>query len=206
MDSPLHQNSVDVAIIGAGFSGTMAVIHLLRQTDDRITVGLVERTAQFGRGLAYKTRDATHRLNVPAAKMGAFSEDIGGFYHWLQSRPERLRAVGIHTLHPMLLCRECFSENTSRTCWRRQKPLRRACKKLLTKQSTWCRCLMARFASNSPPLRPSLPTRWFSRLVIFHRAIHRSRTARFTKAIATWLILGPTKLAANCRSPEMYWY
>jgi uncharacterized NAD(P)/FAD-binding protein YdhS len=99
MDSPLHQNSVDVAIIGAGFSGTMAAIHLLRQTDDRITVGLVERTAQFGRGLAYRTRDATHRLNVPAAKMGAFPDDIEGFYRWLQSRPEHLRAVGIHTLH-----------------------------------------------------------------------------------------------------------
>src|SRR6266446_6690364 len=90
----------------------------------------------------------------------------------------------------MLLCRECFSENTSRTCWRRQKPLNRACKKLLTKRSTLCRCLMARFASNSPLLRRLLLIKWFSRLVIFHRAIHRSRTARFTKAIATWLILG----------------
>src|SRR5260221_12954300 len=68
--------------------------------DDRITVGLVARTAQFGRGLAYRTRDAIHRLNVTAANMCAYSEDIGGFYHWLQSRPERLRAVGIHTLHP----------------------------------------------------------------------------------------------------------
>jgi uncharacterized NAD(P)/FAD-binding protein YdhS len=32
--------------------------------------------------------------------MGAFSDDIGSFYRWLQSRPERLRAVGVHTLHP----------------------------------------------------------------------------------------------------------
>jgi uncharacterized NAD(P)/FAD-binding protein YdhS len=100
MDSPLHQNPVDVAIIGAGFSGTMAAIHLLRQTDHRITVGLVERTSQFARGLADRTRDATHRLNVPAAKMGAFPDDIGGFYRWLQSRPQRLRAVGVRTLHP----------------------------------------------------------------------------------------------------------
>jgi uncharacterized NAD(P)/FAD-binding protein YdhS len=53
MDSPLHQNSVDVAIIGAGFSGTVAAIHLLKQTNDRITVGLVERTSQFARGLAW---------------------------------------------------------------------------------------------------------------------------------------------------------
>src|SRR5258708_6551823 len=205
MDSPLHQNSVDVAIIGAGFSGTMAAIHLLRQTDDRITVGLVERTAQFGRGLAYRTRDATHRLNVPAAKMGAFSEDIGGSITGYRVDPNACERSAYTHFTRMLLCRGCSSENTSRTCWRRQKPLHRACKKLLTKQSTLCRCLTARFASNSPPLRRSLPTRWFSRLVIFHQAIHRSRTARFTRAIATWLTLGPTKLAANCRSPEMYW-
>jgi uncharacterized NAD(P)/FAD-binding protein YdhS len=100
MDSPFHQDSVDVAVIGAGFSGTMAAVHLLNQTDDRITVGLVERTSEFGRGLAYRTRDVTHRLNVPAAKMGAFPDDLEGFYHWLQTRPERRRAVGIHTLHP----------------------------------------------------------------------------------------------------------
>ncbi len=100
MDSPFHQDSVDVAVIGAGFSGTMAAVHLLKQTDDRITVALVERTSEFGRGLAYGTRDITHRLNVPAAKMGAFPDDIEGFYRWLQTRPERLQAVGVHTLHP----------------------------------------------------------------------------------------------------------
>jgi uncharacterized NAD(P)/FAD-binding protein YdhS len=100
MDSLFHQDSVDVAVIGAGFSGTMAAVHLLKQTNDRITVALVERTSEFGRGLAYRTRDVTHRLNVPAAKMGAFPDDIEGFYRWLQTRPERVRAVGVHTLHP----------------------------------------------------------------------------------------------------------
>lgn len=67
MYSPLHEDSVDVAIIGAGFSGTMAAVHLLKQTDSQITVGLVERTSEFAKGLAYRTRDMTHRLNVPAA-------------------------------------------------------------------------------------------------------------------------------------------
>jgi cation diffusion facilitator CzcD-associated flavoprotein CzcO len=50
MDSPLHEDSADVAIIGAGFSGTIAAIHLLKQTDDQITVALVERTSEFGEG------------------------------------------------------------------------------------------------------------------------------------------------------------
>ncbi|HEX3445423.1 MAG TPA: FAD/NAD(P)-binding protein, partial [Chthoniobacterales bacterium] len=101
MDSPFHKDSVDVAIVGAGFGGTMAAIHLLKQkTDDQITVALVERTSEFGRGLAYRTRDPAHRLNVPAAKMGAFPDDVEGFHRWLQSRPERLRTAGVHALHP----------------------------------------------------------------------------------------------------------
>ena len=40
MHAPLNEDSVDVAIIGAGFSGTMAAVHLLQQTDSQITVGL----------------------------------------------------------------------------------------------------------------------------------------------------------------------
>src|SRR5258707_14577327 len=102
MDSPLHQNPVDVAIVGAGFSGTMAAIHLLRQTDHRITVGLVERTSQFARGLAYRTRDATHRLNVPAAKMGAFPDDIGGFLPRLESSTPTPRAGAGPPLPPKI--------------------------------------------------------------------------------------------------------
>jgi uncharacterized NAD(P)/FAD-binding protein YdhS len=90
MDSLIPEDSVDVAIIGAGFSGTMAAVHLLKQTEDPITVALVERASEFGRGLAYRTRDLAHRLNVPAAKMGAFPDDIEGFHRWLRSRPDRL--------------------------------------------------------------------------------------------------------------------
>jgi uncharacterized NAD(P)/FAD-binding protein YdhS len=100
MLSTRYEHSVDVVIIGAGFSGTMAAVHLLRQTESPITVGLVERTSEFARGLAYRTRDMSHRLNVPAAKMGAFPDDIEGFYGWLQSRPDRLRAAGINSAYP----------------------------------------------------------------------------------------------------------
>ena len=44
-----------IAVIGAGFSGALLTVHLLRrcQGDDRIY--LVERNEAFGRGLAYAT-------------------------------------------------------------------------------------------------------------------------------------------------------
>jgi uncharacterized NAD(P)/FAD-binding protein YdhS len=100
MHSPSLQGSVDVAVIGAGFSGTMVAIHLLRQTDAQLKVALVERTSEFGKGLAYRTRDLTHRLNVPAAKMGAFPEEVEGFYRWLRDRPELHQTAGVQTLHP----------------------------------------------------------------------------------------------------------
>ncbi|HZC36572.1 MAG TPA: FAD/NAD(P)-binding protein [Chthoniobacterales bacterium] len=100
MHSPLHPDSVDVAIVGAGFSGTMGAVHLLKHTVSPVTVALIERTAEFAKGVAYRTRDISHRLNVPAAKMGAFPEDVEGFYRWLQSHPERLREVGVRSLHP----------------------------------------------------------------------------------------------------------
>jgi uncharacterized NAD(P)/FAD-binding protein YdhS len=100
MHAPLFEDSVDVAIIGAGFSGTMVAVHLLRRTDSQLTVGLVERNSEFARGLAYRTRDLSHRCNVPAAKMGAFPEDVEGFYRWLRNRPESHRAAGVQTLRP----------------------------------------------------------------------------------------------------------
>jgi uncharacterized NAD(P)/FAD-binding protein YdhS len=119
MDSPLHEDSADVAIIGAGFSGTIAAIHLLKQTDDQITVALVERTSEFGRGLAYRTRDRAHRLNVPAAKMGAFPDDIEGFHRGCKPDPSGCEPRACTHFIQTHLCPRTLSENISSTCLRR---------------------------------------------------------------------------------------
>ncbi|HEY4171943.1 MAG TPA: FAD/NAD(P)-binding protein, partial [Rhodopila sp.] len=58
-----------IAIIGAGFSGTLLSLHLLRHCPPPIRLVLIERNSQFGRGLAYATGNASHILNVPAARM-----------------------------------------------------------------------------------------------------------------------------------------
>jgi len=79
-----------IAVLGAGFSGTMVAVHLLAQTGTPVDVSLVERTGRWARGVAYGTHDPSHLLNVPAAKMSAFTSRPDHFAYWLQERPERL--------------------------------------------------------------------------------------------------------------------
>ena len=77
-----------IAIIGAGFSGTLLALHLLRCCPEPVRVTLIERNSQFGRGLAYATGNASHLLNVPASRMSAFHDRPGDFVDWLRRQPE----------------------------------------------------------------------------------------------------------------------
>jgi uncharacterized NAD(P)/FAD-binding protein YdhS len=92
-------NQYEVIIVGGGYSGTMAAVHLAR-AQRRLRVALVNRDTILGRGIAYGTAGPKHLLNVPAAQMGAFADDVGHFYRWLQAHPQNLAAVGIHEVHP----------------------------------------------------------------------------------------------------------
>ena len=77
--------SARIAIVGAGFSGTLLALHLLQRSPPHTRVILIERNAQFGRGAAYSTGNSSHLLNVPAGKMSAFHSRPLDFLHWLQS-------------------------------------------------------------------------------------------------------------------------
>jgi uncharacterized NAD(P)/FAD-binding protein YdhS len=82
---------VKIAIVGAGFSGTLVAAHLLRQTKSPLTVYLIERIPrQFGRGVAYSSGIACHLLNVPVANMSAFPDDPGHFLRWAKEREKSL--------------------------------------------------------------------------------------------------------------------
>jgi uncharacterized NAD(P)/FAD-binding protein YdhS len=79
-----------IVIIGGGASGSLLAINLLNNAADRpLSITLVERSERFGRGVAYGTRMDSHLLNVPAAKMGAFPDDIEHFHRWLDERGHR---------------------------------------------------------------------------------------------------------------------
>ena len=77
-----------VAIVGAGASGTLTAIQLLRNAtpDDLLEIRLVDPSSDTGRGVAYSTTANEHLLNVPAAKMSAFPDEPGHFLRWLADR------------------------------------------------------------------------------------------------------------------------
>ena len=73
-----------MVIVGAGFSGTLQAINLLRDSGPRVT--LVERSSTPGLGVAYGAASAVHLLNVRAKGMSALPDDKDGFTHWLAER------------------------------------------------------------------------------------------------------------------------
>lgn len=77
---------VRVVVIGAGASGTLAAVHLLR-SGVPVELLLVDRSGEFGPGRAYRTGDPGHLLNTAAEKMSAFDDDPGHFVRWSGADP-----------------------------------------------------------------------------------------------------------------------
>ena len=73
-----------VAVVGAGVSGTIQALHLLRAGVERVT--LIEREREPGRGVAYGTRRPEHLLNVTAGRMIVYPDDPGHFARWFGGR------------------------------------------------------------------------------------------------------------------------
>ena len=81
-------SNTTVAIVGAGFSGSVLAIQLLHHGAPNLRVDLIEQRGTFGPGLPYATDREEHLLNVPAARMSAFPDKPSHFLDWLcrQSR------------------------------------------------------------------------------------------------------------------------
>ncbi|MEA1648389.1 FAD/NAD(P)-binding protein [Nitrospirillum sp. BR 11164] len=83
-DTPQQRTAPRVVILGGGFSGAVAALHLARGTPVPVDIDIVEPRPLLGGGVAYSTPDPQHRINVPAARMSAFSADMGHFDRWLR--------------------------------------------------------------------------------------------------------------------------
>ena len=77
-----------VAIIGGGFSGTMAAVNLARLSPAPLRVTLFNHGSPTGRGIAYGTRRPEHLLNVAARNMSALPDYPNHFLEWLRTRTE----------------------------------------------------------------------------------------------------------------------
>ncbi|MBD9599171.1 FAD/NAD(P)-binding protein [Pseudomonas sp. PDM10] len=69
-----------IAIVGAGFSGTLTAINTLRANPGTgLRILLIEKTSQICRGLAYRYDDDNLLLNVPAGNMSAIADEPNDF-------------------------------------------------------------------------------------------------------------------------------
>ncbi|MDB6077125.1 MAG: hypothetical protein JWO82_872 [Akkermansiaceae bacterium] len=72
-----------IAVVGAGFSGTLTAIHLALRLPDWPVI-LFEESKEAGPGLAYRQDDAHALLNVPARRMSAFPDEPDHFYQYVR--------------------------------------------------------------------------------------------------------------------------
>jgi uncharacterized NAD(P)/FAD-binding protein YdhS len=80
-----------IAVVGAGFSGTLLALWLQSLSPARTRIFLIERSGRPGTGLAYSSDNPNHLLNVPAGRMSAFPDLPLNFLGWLkQQHPTRL--------------------------------------------------------------------------------------------------------------------
>lgn len=70
-----------IAIIGAGFSGTLTAIHLSRRLPTTPVI-LFEESGEAGPGLAYQTAETGMCLNIPAGRMSAFADQPEHFLQY----------------------------------------------------------------------------------------------------------------------------
>ncbi|MGD8379619.1 MAG: FAD/NAD(P)-binding protein [Gammaproteobacteria bacterium] len=78
----------DIIIVGAGLSGRLLALNLLRQAPSGgpLTLRLIDRGGEHYMGPAY-SNDADHLLlNVPVARMGAWPDDPEHFWRWVRDR------------------------------------------------------------------------------------------------------------------------
>lgn len=81
-----QQNGPHVAIVGAGFSGLLTAVNLLKASRD-VRVTLIERRGVFGPGTAYDTGNPGHLLNVRLDNMSAFPDQPSHLADWLAEQP-----------------------------------------------------------------------------------------------------------------------
>jgi uncharacterized NAD(P)/FAD-binding protein YdhS/quercetin dioxygenase-like cupin family protein len=85
VDAPSPRDGRNIVIVGGGFSGIAAAVHVLRRATRDVRVTVVERGPWLGRGIAYGVESDVFRLNVPASKMSLDPDVRDDFVRWAAS-------------------------------------------------------------------------------------------------------------------------
>jgi len=82
-----------VALIGGGYSGSIAAAHLVRkatQSNTPLHLVIIDRQASLSEGVAYRTADTRHLLNVPISRMSAWPDQPNDLLVWASHREATL--------------------------------------------------------------------------------------------------------------------
>ncbi|MEJ0011897.1 MAG: FAD/NAD(P)-binding protein [Bauldia sp.] len=85
----MEATSHDIAIVGAGLSGSALAIQLARRMPKDARIVLIGRPDETGRGLAYRDGNPDLLLNVPAERLSIDPDDPGAFVRWLAENSAR---------------------------------------------------------------------------------------------------------------------
>lgn len=77
--------SYDVVIVGGGCSAALLLLQLVEALPKGSHVAIIDASDMPTRGIAYRTRNTRHLLNVPAARMSAYPQKPEDFCNWLKA-------------------------------------------------------------------------------------------------------------------------
>lgn len=98
MNPPAASQPRRVVVVGGGFTGACVAVQLLRHARQPLQITLVDPAERPGRGLAYRTADADHRLNAPSFGHSLLPDDAWHFSRWIVQ--QRLREADPASVQP----------------------------------------------------------------------------------------------------------
>jgi uncharacterized NAD(P)/FAD-binding protein YdhS len=108
-DAVSPRQGSDVAIVGGGAAGALLAIAL---SGSGLRVVVIEPGEEPGRGVAYSSRDARHRLNVPARRMSAVAADPSHFVAWSGAAPDAFVPRGVYGDYLEALLQQACADGT----------------------------------------------------------------------------------------------
>ena len=78
----------DIAIIGAGFSGTLVLANIVKTAQENCSIAIIDHLESFNKGIAYNPSSSMFLLNVATKRMSAFPEDPDHFLNWVCKQNE----------------------------------------------------------------------------------------------------------------------